>query len=223
MKFIPKSTSSELWFVSITSISFLALCLIAFRGTWFESLAPLSFLYPAIAILWAKKIPIEHYGLKKFLPSIDHWKIFGLTTFITLVPYFLVLYFFQSGEFNLNNVPNWRDLFSQTVFQVLIVALPEEFFFRGYLQTRIAELPQYSRKNFRFLKTNFVGGLFPVLLSNSLFACIHLFGNLNPLRLLTFFPGLIFAFLWARTGNLTVVILYHALCNLVLFIFTAVF
>jgi membrane protease YdiL (CAAX protease family) len=79
------------------------------------------------------------------------------------------------------------------------VALPEETFYRGYLQ------PQLARR--------FSSGT-AVLLATALFALGHFLGEWNPLRLGPFLPGLVFA--WQRNlrGSLVGCITFHALCNL---------
>ena len=45
-----------------------------------------------------------------------------------------------------------------------------------------------------------------------LFAIAHLF-RLGPIGLLTFFPGLVFGWAFARTGRIWAGTLYHGLCN----------
>lgn len=92
--------------------------------------------------------------------------------------------------------------------QVVVVALPEELFFRGYLYTRLRERwPDRGR-----LLGAPVG---PALwLTALLFALGHVLVDLDPRRMAVFFPGLLFGWLRARTGSLLAGVLYHALCNL---------
>lgn len=92
--------------------------------------------------------------------------------------------------------------------QVLVVALPEEVFFRGYLLQRLqASWPPTRR---------FAGA--PVgmalLVASALFALGHLLVDLNPQRLAVFFPGLVFGWMRARTGSLAAGTAFHASCNL---------
>jgi membrane protease YdiL (CAAX protease family) len=92
--------------------------------------------------------------------------------------------------------------------QVLVIALPEELFFRGYLQGRLeARWPARRR-----LAGAPVG--VALLLSAGLFALGHVLVDLNPQRLAVFFPALIFGWMRARTGSLAAGIAFHALCNL---------
>jgi len=88
------------------------------------------------------------------------------------------------------------------------VALPEETFYRGYLQPRLEALwPP---------KTLIFGALLgkAALISAALFALGHFLGEWNPLRLGPFFPALVFAWQRNKTGNIWGAIAYHGLCNI---------
>jgi len=92
--------------------------------------------------------------------------------------------------------------------EVLVVALPEELFFRGYVQGRLADaLPARAR-----ILGAPVGAA--LILASALFALCHLAVQGNPLTLAVFFPGLLFGWLRARTGSILPGTLFHALCNL---------
>ena len=91
--------------------------------------------------------------------------------------------------------------------QLLVVAVPEEIFFRGYLMARFEERwPSRAR----FLGTA-VG--WPLLLSSVLFAVGHFLVDLAPARLAVFFPALVFAWMRSRSGSIAPGALFHALCN----------
>jgi membrane protease YdiL (CAAX protease family) len=92
--------------------------------------------------------------------------------------------------------------------QLLVIALPEEAFFRGYLQSRLDRC---------FTKRISVGGaeIGPSLvLTSAIFAVGHLLTLVNPTRLAVFFPSLLFGWLRARTGGIGAAVVFHALCNL---------
>jgi membrane protease YdiL (CAAX protease family) len=92
--------------------------------------------------------------------------------------------------------------------QLLVVALPEEAFYRGYLQTSLDDV---WKKRWRL----FGGYLSPgLLVSSSLFAFGHLLTEPNPSRLAVFFPSLLFGWLRTRTSSIGASIVFHALCNL---------
>lgn len=99
--------------------------------------------------------------------------------------------------------------------QLLVVALPEELFFRGYLQRR---LDDRFPPGWRLLGVSFGPGLF---LASLLFALAHFMTQPHPARLFTFFPGLAFGFLRAATSGIWASTLFHGLCNLYLEILIA--
>jgi uncharacterized protein len=92
--------------------------------------------------------------------------------------------------------------------QVLVVALPEEVFFRGYLLGHLTRRWPGGRR----LAGAPVGAA--LLLSALLFALGHFLVDFNPQRLAVFFPGLVFGWMRLRSGSLLPGIAYHALCNL---------
>jgi membrane protease YdiL (CAAX protease family) len=105
----------------------------------------------------------------------------------------------------------------QAILQLLVVALPEELFYRGFLQTswrRAAPGP-----GTRLLGAELGRGFLPV---QALFALGHL-ATLQPWRLGTFFPGLLFGWLRERSGGLAAPVVLHALSNLFLKVLEASF
>ena len=92
--------------------------------------------------------------------------------------------------------------------QMLVIALPEEAFYRGYLQSSLDEV---WRPRWRVLGAELGPGL---LLSSALFAAGHLCTEFNAARLAVFFPSLVFGWLRARTRGVGACIVFHALCNL---------
>lgn len=81
--------------------------------------------------------------------------------------------------------------------QAILVALPEEVFFRGYLYDAFEEK-----------------GWEPVTASSLLFAAGHLAIHASAYRALTFFPALLFGWARKKTGNIHVPVLLHLLFNL---------
>ena len=92
--------------------------------------------------------------------------------------------------------------------ELVVVALPEEFFFRGYVQGRLDEVWAPSR---RFFGAR-IGPSLPI--GAALFALCHVAvqGNLGTLAV--FFPGLLFGWMRARSGSILPGIVFHAACNL---------
>jgi membrane protease YdiL (CAAX protease family) len=91
---------------------------------------------------------------------------------------------------------------------VFAIALPEELFYRGYLQSALdrAWAPRVT-----ILGAKVGAGL---LVASAIFALGHLFTTPNPARLAVFFPALLFGWLRARTGGIGASVLFHATCNL---------
>jgi membrane protease YdiL (CAAX protease family) len=99
-------------------------------------------------------------------------------------------------------------LFEEVLGQVLVIALPEEMFYRGYLQTA---LDRVRPARVRVLGAQLGVG---VLISSAIFALGHLATQLDPARLSVFFPSLLFGWLRVRTGGIGASVFFHALCNL---------
>ncbi len=90
---------------------------------------------------------------------------------------------------------------------LLVVALPEEVFFRGYLQTALDD-----RWKARLHLFGAPLG-FSLIVSGMIFALGHLATTPQLGRLAVFFPSLLFGFLRARTGGVGASIVLHAQCN----------
>ncbi len=113
--------------------------------------------------------------------------------------------------------PRWQrvrlrassDLWMQALTQLLVVALPEEYFFRGYMQTRLGRVWPPRR---RVLGAPAGRAL---LASAALFALGHLLVDFNPLRLSVFFPGLAFGWMRELGGSILAPVLFHTASNLV--------
>jgi membrane protease YdiL (CAAX protease family) len=93
---------------------------------------------------------------------------------------------------------------------VFAIALPEEVFHRGYLMGALERRWPPSRRVFG------VPFGWAAVLSSLLFAVGHLVGMAETARLATFFPALVFAWLWRRSGSLWAPALFHAAANLMM-------
>jgi membrane protease YdiL (CAAX protease family) len=97
---------------------------------------------------------------------------------------------------------------SDALGQLLVIALPEEAFYRGYLQT---SLERELTPKLSIFGTQLGWG---VVLTSAIFAIGHLFTELNPARLAVFFPSLVFGFLRIRSKGIGASVAFHAMCNL---------
>jgi membrane protease YdiL (CAAX protease family) len=92
--------------------------------------------------------------------------------------------------------------------QVVIAAIPEEVFFRGYVLGRLEEVLPPRRRLWG-------GGLgWALVISSALFAVSHLAADPDPRRLATFFPGLLFGWMRSATGSIAAGAAVHAAANL---------
>jgi membrane protease YdiL (CAAX protease family) len=96
------------------------------------------------------------------------------------------------------------------LMQVVLVAIPEETFFRGYLLRRFARLWP-SAGSERFLHISAAN-----LASSAIFALAHFAIGFHPARLAVFFPSLLFGRLAERTGGIAASVTLHVLSNLMM-------
>lgn len=92
--------------------------------------------------------------------------------------------------------------------QLIVVALPEEAFFRGFVQTRLTDAFPTRRRLFGVRVS-----IPALLLQAALFALVHVLVEPNPARLAVFFPGLLFGLLREWRGGIGAALVYHALSN----------
>lgn len=163
-------------------------------------------------------LALPPYGVKKIVPRFhdiaDELIIFIKTSIVILIPYiFLYFLYFKSlalsqgRELNLAlNLP-YR-LGYEIITQIFVVALPEELFYRGFLQSSLLK----KWPNNRFVLNIPLGRA--IIVTNIIFAFAHVASTLWLLRLLTFFPGLIFSYLAFKNRSILSAILFHALCNI---------
>ena len=138
------------------------------------------------------------------LPKAKAW-LWSLALAAIIFPPFVVGYFIVWGKGEVIAPPSVvAKIFA---VQLVWVAIPEELFFRGYMQTRL-----YDR---------YEGGIdvlgvrvgWAIVITSALFAAGHLVTKPHILRLFVFFPSLIFGWLRERTGSVFCSALFHALCN----------
>jgi membrane protease YdiL (CAAX protease family) len=185
----------------------------AMLGRW-QWLAYAGFLYVPVAIAWLRGIDFATYGLfpgewRKTLRETV------LPTAAILVPFALGYWFLANhSPLPLPWYPEFAgtpaELLSFAVSQLLVVGIAEEFFYRGYLQQ---QLDRVWMPRWRILGAT----LGPAwLVSCAFFAVGHLADGFNPIRLLTFFPGLWYGWMRARAGNIYPGVFAHAASNLLI-------
>jgi membrane protease YdiL (CAAX protease family) len=130
----------------------------------------------------------------------------GLACGLVLVPLFLAGARL-AGRFN-SGGPEAGVLARAALYQAAAVAVPEEFFFRAFLQRG---LESRGGRCFRLAGAR-LGWGWPA--AAALFALAHLVSSGQPAQLLVFFPGLVFGWLWARRESIAGPVVFHVMCNL---------
>lgn len=187
------------------------------------------FLYLPVAVAWRRGEEISRYGFS--LRPLRRNAVFALAAPAVLFPLFLVVFigFYQTvcgagaalsalappgmcprflGWEGLARFRSPPQLAEAAFTQIVVVAIPEELFFRGYLLARLEEALPPTR---RLLG----GGLgLALVLSAFLFALGHVLVDLDPRRFVVFFPGLLFGWLRSATGSIAAGSFVHAASNL---------
>lgn len=109
------------------------------------------------------------------------------------------------GELHLPEVT--MDTLELLFVQVIVVALPEEVFFRGFVHQLLERALPPKRK----LWGGHIG--VALVLSSALFAIGHLAVQPDPRRLAVFFPGLMFGWVFTKTRSVLAGTIIHALSN----------
>lgn len=99
--------------------------------------------------------------------------------------------------------------------EVFAIALPEEVYHRGYLMSALEE---WWPPKARVLGVRIGLG---AVVASGLFAVGHLVGMAEVSRLATFFPALLFSWLWRRSNTLWAPALFHAASNLLMAVLLA--
>lgn len=164
-------------------------------------------LYIPVYSAHLKKIDFFDFGLK----NVD-WKKSILIFFIfsiIIFPAFAVLYhLYLRRSFVSLSFP--KDILYYVFYQITIVGLSEEFFYRGYLQPMIEKVMN-KKIFFSFLTTG-------VLFTSFLFGIGHFLTYFTAFSALTFFPSVVFGVLRKITGNIFASVLFHGISNVLLYV-----
>lgn len=101
--------------------------------------------------------------------------------------------------------------------QIIVVALPEELFFRGLIH----KLCENSLPAKRRVLGGGIG--WALVISSALFALGHLAVTFDLRRLAVFFPGLVFGWMRSATGSIFAGVIAHAASNLFIHILQRIF
>jgi membrane protease YdiL (CAAX protease family) len=217
-----KSPLSEALWVSSDVTAAVAAIAVALPPTWRPTLVGLAFLAATWALVWRGNdehvaraglslgglvIPgrLDTGAVARDAAAALAWA-FGFAALIA-VPYFVGwrLWWAPKLPFLLGVRP--AETANEVLGQLVVVALPEEAFYRGYLQSRLDEV---WRPRWRVLGACVGPGL---LVAAGIFALGHLATVQVPARLAVFFPALLFGWLRARTSGIGASMCFHAFCN----------
>jgi hypothetical protein len=132
---------------------------------------------------------------------------FALGATIVIFPVFIygfVYWWHPTQAFHFRQPESWND---ELLGQALVIALPEEAFYRGYL------MHAFDEKSTRRVRVFGIRVGSSLIWTSALFAIGHLATEPNPTSLAVFFPALVFGWLRLRTGGIGAGVLFHVFCN----------
>jgi CAAX protease family protein len=190
-----------------------------------HALVGVVFILIPMLVLDRQDRPYARYGISWGKPHVDLLLVvIAMAICFPLVVVGTHLAFQVIGPqiWGLKAVPSWHFAWPEgypglAFSHLVVVALPEEFFYRGYLLGRLDDI---YKKRITILGAQ-IGWSLPI--QAVLFALGHFLIDLNPGRLMVFFPALVFGWLRARRGTIGAPILFHAASNIFMETFRAGF
>ncbi len=194
-----------------------------------SALVAITLLYTPVVVAWRRKEDLVDYGFKT--EPLGRGLKYGFGYVALVFPLFALGYFAfyevvcspagkelrelaplgackaYRGLAALHAPKLTMDLAQFVAVQVVVVALPEELFFRGCLH-------ELLERRFPPKRRILGGGIgLALLLSSLAFALIHLPKNGDPRALATFFPGLVFGWMRSSTGSILGPVVAHSASN----------
>lgn len=224
--------------VAVTYVAVAALVAVAVRlldvdlplvGHLGSAVVAVVLLYAPVFVAWRRRDDLADYGFTS--EPLRRSLVFTAVAIGVIAPAFVAGYIVfydivcaEGSRFASLGVPGtclrfggWSELHAPDLdlaflelaaIQLVVVALPEELFFRGFLHEMLERALPPTR---RFLG----GGIgWALIISSLLFALIHLPKHGDPRALATFFPGLLFGWLRSATGSILASTVTHASSNL---------
>lgn len=179
---------------------------------YLSTIVAIILIYPALLYVEKRKIPIRFF--EKPEEFISSFKLFIVTSLV-IFPLFLgASHVVLTHLLHLTFQPNFAKLsLTFCMSQIILVGFPEEFFFRGYLQSFLKF--RFSQK-INFLKPLNLEATYSIPLSAIIFAASHSLIAFQWWHFSIFFPALVFGWLREKTNGLVAPILFHALSNIVI-------
>jgi uncharacterized protein len=205
---------------------------VAYVGHLGSALVAVTFLYAPVVVAWFRKEDLYDYGFRA--DPVGRGLAYGFGYVAVVFPIFVIGYF---GFYELLCSPAGRELRELTppgackaylgvkgmhlpeltwalakfcAVQVVVVALPEELFFRGCLL-------ELLERRFPPKRRWLGGGIgLALVLSSLAFAVIHLPKDGDPRALATFFPGMVFGWMRSATRSILGPVVAHASSNILI-------
>ncbi len=192
-----------------------------------SALVAVTLLYAPVVIAWRRAEDLLDYGFRA--DPVRRGVTLGVGYVLLIFPIFAVGYFafyeVVCGDRDLRQLApagvcrayrglaqlhapalDWK-LAQFVLVQAVVVALPEELFFRGCLH-------ELLERRFPPTRRWLGGGVgLALILSSAAFALIHLPKDGDPRALATFFPGLVFGWMRSATGSILAPVIAHASSN----------
>lgn len=190
---------------------------------WQLVLAVVPILFMYVPVLMCRWRGVDSWAYPLALPALRDWKVWkpvlyynALLTGIIVVPFVAGyhvwhLYILQDVRPTVDLPVTWPTVGSTLLligYHLFFVAIPEEFFYRGYLQTRLDEL---FGTRWKVLGAMVGPGL---LITTVIFAFGHSIVVYQWWHVYIIVPGLAFGWLRARTGDVMAGAFFHAWCNI---------
>jgi membrane protease YdiL (CAAX protease family) len=179
-----------------------------------HTLVGMLFILLPVLVLDRRDRPYNRYGIKVGKPHVDLLWVLGAAavTFPLIALGAPTVWGLENATWNFAWPKGYPGL---ALVQIVIVALPEEFFYRGYILGRLNDIFT-SRINLLGVKVGF-----GFILQAVLFAMGHYLIDFHPGRLAVFFPALVFGWLRLKRGTIVAPVLFHAASNIFMEIFRA--
>ena len=204
--------SLAVWFLVIVLIRIVqGLKFVPFIYENSSAFTALLLVYPPVLLSMKFKDRISYWKLDResFVYSLRIFLIICLIVFPAafFVNHFCQMIIFYKG-YHAGTSPY---LVTHIVVQLLLIAFPEEFFFRGFLQEAIHRVLPPNKKVFG---VPFGWG---IIILSLIFAFSHSIISLQWWHAFIFFPALVFSWLKEKTGTIWAPALFHWACNVFAF------
>ncbi len=181
---------------------------------------PVLFMYMPVLACWVRGVDDAIYplGIPRIRgnpgPWVEALKINAVLIGGIAIPFVIAYHFWQTLVFGHEfegTLPSQP--FMLVGYHLFFVAIPEEMFYRGYMQSRFDEAypPEQSRFRMRIGRDVLGSGL---LITCVLFAFGHSIVQVQWWHFAIILPSLVFGWLRTRTDNIIAGAFFHAWCNI---------